>query len=64
MTPTYEARAVRPLPKRVVGPIQEYPIGTYASVSQACHAVSWWYAVRGGLHNFRGVAYVREVRDA
>jgi hypothetical protein len=57
---SYEVRAVRPLPRRVHGPLFEYPIGIYPVYSDACLALSWWHDLRSGLSGFRGEAYVTE----
>lgn len=57
---TYEVRAVRPLPRRVQGPLFEYPIGIYPVYSDASLALSWWHDLRGGLSGLRGQAYLIE----
>lgn len=56
----YEARGVRPLPRRVHGPVLEYSIGVYDRAGAAELAVSWWRDIRGGLSGLRGQAYVIE----
>lgn len=56
----YEVRAVRPLPRRVHGPLFEYSIGTYTALPDACLALSWWHDVRSGLSRRRGQAYLIE----
>lgn len=56
----YEVRAVRPLPRRVQGPLFEYPIGIYPIYSDARLALSWWHDLRSGLGRMRGQAYVVE----
>jgi hypothetical protein len=57
----YEARGVHQLPKRVSGPLREYSIGLYFNRDDAALCVSWWCDLRGGMHGWRGEAYVVEL---